>query len=200
MEDPRNLNDGPVIANDSILLTTQQALLAEMKRHNELLEEQLRRQTAADARKKAEIDFILRRQGGAASREKAEKDALRKERERRIRYYQKMMILLPIVKTYRLKCASISNITLHPAPFFPNYMGDAGLSEWERKQISDHNEKQRRVPEQLAEENIAFEKKIKDILSGCSKETIQQYHARILEIHNIDEYMSRIVVDEKENI
>jgi hypothetical protein len=51
MEDPCNPKDSQVATNDTLLLKTQQALLAEMKRQNDLLEEQLRPQREADARR-----------------------------------------------------------------------------------------------------------------------------------------------------
>ena len=158
MEDPCNPKESPAVTNDNLLLKTQQALLAEMKRQNDLLEEQLRPQRAAAARKEAE------------------KLALRKERERRIFHYEMIEQLAPIVTKYKQKCVEISYILNQPPPTPPlTYGGSMDWSASDKQAIYDHQKKQANVPKLLKEEEVEAQKKIDSVLSNYPNGVAEHY-------------------------
>jgi len=156
MQDPR-----PPVAPDQqigIQDDTQAQILRELKRQNALLEEQLRPQREADARKKAE------------------KIILRRERMSRLNHYNMIEQLAPIVSNYKQKCESINRITSQPAPYpLLTYGGSMDWSVSDKQAISDHHKKQQEVPKLLAEEKISFDTKIEEIFSKCPSSTADYY-------------------------
>ena len=171
MEDPCNPKDCQVVTTDNLLLKTQPELLAEMKRQNALLEEQLRPQREADARKEAE------------------KLALRKERERRIFHYEMIEQLAPIVTKYKQKCVEISYILNQPPPYPPlTYGGSMDWSASDKQKIYDHQKKQANVPELLKEEKIEAQKKINSVLSNYPNGVAEHYKNYLTSHGNLNVY------------
>jgi len=148
---------------------TQAQILRELKRQNALLEEQLRPQREADARKKAE------------------KLALRRQRISRLNHYNMLEQLAPIVSNYKQKCGSINYITNQPAPYPPlTYGGSMDWSVSDKQAIYDHHKKQQEVPKLLAEEKTSFDTKIEEILSKCPSSTADYYRKHIAENRSMD--------------
>jgi hypothetical protein len=172
-------NQRPPVAPDQqvgIQDDTQAQILRELKRQNALLEEQLRPQREADARKKA-----------ADARNEAEKLALRRQRISRLNHYNMIEQLAPIVSNYEQKCQSINRITSQPAPYPPlTYGGSMDWSVSDKQAIYDHHKKQQEVPKLLAEEKISFDTKIEEILSKCLSSTADYYRKYISENRSMD--------------
>jgi hypothetical protein len=178
MEDPKL----PNIANDKVPQQddTQLEILKQLKRQNDLLEEQLRPQREANARKEAE------------------KLVLRKERISRLNHYNMIEQLAPIVSNYKQKCQSISYIMNQSAPIPPlTYGGSMDWSVHDRQAISDHHKKQQEVPKLLAEEKIIFDGKIEQILSKYQSKVAEYYRKYICENRSIDEDVVKIGYDKK---
>jgi hypothetical protein len=139
-------------------LSVQEQILIELKKQNALLEEQLRPQREADARKKAE-DIKREKYKQAQMKHEANVDKL-----------------TAIVKSYRQTRNSIESRISQPYPSFPNYMGDAGLSPYERQQISDWREASVKIPEQLAEVEKTYNMKLEEVLSTYSDKGRKYYY------------------------